>query len=162
MSPSRRRGLSRSDLAWLAGQGLLFLLAFIVVPSFDGGPGRIRLPGSRPVGTAIFGLGVVLGLASFRALGRQLVPQPTPINDGELVERGPYGVVRHPIYTAVLLLIVGGLARTPSATGAAVGLASAVFFDRKSAHEEGLLVASYPGYPDYARRVPWKLLPGVR
>ena len=158
----RLRQLSGTDLAWLSGQGVLFLLAFVLVPRADGGPGRVEVPGSRAAGTTVFALGALLGLASFVALGRQLVPQPTPIEYGELVDRGPYGVVRHPIYTAVLLMIVGGLARTPSATGAAVALASAAFFDRKSAHEERLLEATYPQYGDYAERVRWKLLPGVR
>ncbi len=158
--PSRRP--SPTDLAWLAGQGVLFLLAFVVLPRADGGPGRVDVPGSRVVGTAVFGLGVLLALVSFGFLGRQLVPQPTPVPDGRLVDRGPYGLVRHPIYTAVLLLIVGGLSRTPSAAGALLTLASALFFDRKSAHEERLLTAAYPGYADYCRRVPWKLLPGVR
>lgn len=163
VQPVRRlRQLSGSDLAWLAGQGVLFLLAFVLVPRADGGPGRVQVAGSRAAGTTVFGLGVALGLASFVALGRQLVPQPTPIEDGELVDRGPYGVVRHPIYTAVLLMIVGGLARTPSATGVAVALASAAFFDRKSAHEERLLATAYPDYAGYRARVRWKLLPGVR
>ena len=158
----RLRQLSGTDLAWLGGQGVLFLLAFVLVPRADGGPGRVDVPGSRAAGTTVFVLGAVLGLASFVALGRQLVPQPTPIEGGELVDRGPYGVVRHPIYTAVLLMIVGGLSRTPSATGADVAIASAAFFDRKSAHEERLLVAAYPQYGDYAERVRWKLLPGMR
>lgn len=138
------------------------MLAFIVVPSADGGPGRVEIEGSRPVGTAVVIAGVGVLAAAFLGLGRQLVPQPTPVEGGQLVDRGLYGVVRHPIYTGVLLLIVGGLARTPSLTGLAVALASFAFFDAKSAHEERLLVATYEGYEAYRGRVRWKLIPFVR
>lgn len=159
MNPLR---MSRTDLAWLAGQGVVFVLAFVVVPRWDGGPGRVELPASAEVGNVLLGAGLALGLVSFAYLGRQLVPQPTPIEGGALIDRGPYGVVRHPIYTAVMLLILGALIRTPSATGAVVAVAAAVFFDRKSAHEERLLAATYDDYAEYVNRVRWKLWPGVR
>lgn len=154
--------LSASDIAWLAGQAVLFIVAFVLLPTADGGPGRLQVPWSRPVGTVVFGVGVVVGLIAMIRLGRQLVAQPTPIQDGRLVTSGLYGVVRHPIYTAVLLLITGSLLRTPSWSGLAVIAISWVFFDRKSAHEERLLARTYPDYAEYQRQVPSKLIPGIR
>lgn len=100
-------------------------------------------------------------MAAMVRLGRQLVPQPSPIADGELVTHGLYGIVRHPIYTAVLLLITGALLRTPSLTGGVVLVAAVVFFDRKAAYEERLLTATYPDYAAYREAVPHRLLPGV-
>ncbi|CAN5884605.1 isoprenylcysteine carboxylmethyltransferase family protein [soil metagenome] len=154
--------MRRADVAWLAGQGVLFVLAFIVVPRTEGWFGRIDAPGMRPIGWAIFALGALIGIAAMVRLGRQLVPQPSPVRDGLLIDSGLYGVVRHPIYAAVLLLISGSVIRVLSVAGVLVIVASAVFFDRKSAYEERLLAAAYPGYDDYRHRVPWKLLPGVR
>jgi protein-S-isoprenylcysteine O-methyltransferase Ste14 len=154
-------GMRRADVLWLAGQGVLFVLAFIVVPSTGGWFGRFDVPGARPVGWAIFGLGAVIGLAAMLRLGRQLAPQPSPVRDGTLIESGPYAVMRHPIYLGVLLLISGSVIRVPSVAGLLVIVVSAVFFDRKSAYEETLLAVAYPGYEDYRERVRWKLLPGV-
>lgn len=156
------RRWSRSDVAWLTGQGVLFLLAFVVLPRRGGGPGAVQVRGARTIGTAVMVLGAVIGVVAMMRLGRNLVPQPTPVEDGTLVSTGLYGLVRHPIYTAVLLLIIGALLRTPSIAGLLVVIASVVFFDRKSAHEERLLAATYPGYEDYRRQVRFKLLPGVR
>ncbi|HSJ43826.1 MAG TPA: methyltransferase [Euzebyales bacterium] len=154
--------MRRADVLWLTGQGVLFVLAFIIVPRTDGWFGRFDLLGTDPVGWAIFGLGVVVGVVAVLQLGRQAVPQPSPVRDGTLIDTGLYAVVRHPIYTAVLLLIGGSVIRVLSVAGLLVIAVSAVFFDRKSAYEETLLAATYPGYADYRERVRWKLLPGVR
>jgi protein-S-isoprenylcysteine O-methyltransferase Ste14 len=152
----------RADVLWLAGQGVLFVLAFIVVPRTGGWFGRFDVAGARPLGWTIFGLGAFIGVVAMLRLRRQLVPQPSPIRDGTLIETGPYAVVRHPIYAAVLLLISGSVIRVLSVAGLLVIVVSAVFFDRKIAYEETLLAVTYPGYDAYRQRVRWKLLPGVR
>lgn len=154
--------MRRADVGWLAGQGVLFVLAFIVVPRADGWFGRLDVPGARPVGWAVFVLGAVVGVAAMLRLGHQLVPQPSPVRNGTLIDTGLYGVVRHPIYSGVLLMIAGSVIRVPSIAGVLVILGSVVFFDRKSAYEEGLLAATYATYATYRERVRWKLLPGVR
>lgn len=154
--------MRRADVLWLAGQGVLFVLAFIVVPRTGGWFGRLAVPGARPVGWAVFAAGAVVGIVAMLRLGRQLVPQPSPVRDGTLIDTGLYAVVRHPIYAAVLLLIAGSVIRVLSIAGLLVIVVSAMFFDRKSSYEEALLAAAYPGYDAYRERVRWKLVPGVR
>jgi protein-S-isoprenylcysteine O-methyltransferase Ste14 len=154
--------MRRADVLWLAGQGVLFVLAFIVVPRTNGWFGRFDVPWMRPIGWAVFGFGALVGVAAMLRLGRQLVPQPSPVRDGALVDTGLYAVVRHPIYSAVLLMVSGSVIRVLSVAGLLVIVAGAIFFDRKSAYEERLLTATYPGYEAYRRRVRWKLLPGIR
>lgn len=150
-----------ADVAWVSGQVVLFVVAFVVVPSSDGGPGRFDVPGARAVGWTLMAAGLALGVAAAVVLGRNLVPQPTPVEGSTLVDRGPYGWVRHPIYTAVALAAIGSMARTPSVTGLAAAIALVVFLDRKAAHEERLLTAAHPDYPDYAARVRGRLVPGI-
>jgi protein-S-isoprenylcysteine O-methyltransferase Ste14 len=154
--------MRRADALWLAGQGVLFVLAFIVVPRTDGWFGRVDLPAARPLGWAVFVAGGVIAICAMLQLGRQLVPQPSPVRDGRLIDTGLYGVVRHPIYSGVLLLIAGSVLRVPSLAGLLVVVASAVFFDRKSAYEEALLARAYAEYDTYRRRVRAKLVPGIR
>lgn len=154
--------MRRADVAFLAVQGVLFVLAFVVVPATGGGFGRIDVPGSRLIGWTVFGLGAVVGVLAAVRLGRQAVPQPSPVRDGQLIDTGPYAVVRHPIYTAVLLMIAGSVLRVPSLASLLVVAVSAVFFDRKITYEESLLADTYPAYKGYQRRVRWRLLPGVR
>lgn len=149
-------------MAWLSVQAGLFVLAFVVVPATNGGFGRVTVPASRLVGWTVFGLGAGIGMFAAVRLGRQTVPQPSPIRDGQLIDTGPYAVVRHPIYTAVLLMLAGSVLRVPSLAGLLVVAISAVFFDRKITYEESLLADAYEEYAAYRRRVRWRLLPGVR
>lgn len=147
---------------WLAGQAVLLVAAFVVVPATDGIVGRLMLAGTRPAGYVIAAIGAIIAVAAMLRLGRQLVPQPTPVAGGRLIESGLYGVVRHPIYLAVLLFVAGAVVRSLSLAGLTLLVVAFAFFDRKSAYEERLLTAKYPEYENYRTRVRWKLIPGLR
>ena len=105
----------------------------------------------------IAGFPLILGGVGFaiwagRTLGSALTPYPLPSEEATLVERGPYGIVRHPIYGAGLLVFLGyGFLASVPATAAVAPLA--VLWHFKAGVEERHLRARYPGYADYARRV---------
>jgi protein-S-isoprenylcysteine O-methyltransferase Ste14 len=112
----------------------------------------------RAIGIALAVLGATYFVASARALGRSLTPLPKPRRRAELVERGPYRLVRHPIYGAGMLTFLGyGLATSVPALALAVLLA--VLWLLKSAVEERWLEARFPAYPDYRRRTPRRFVP---
>ena len=67
-----------------------------------GGSGR-----GRVVGLLLFTAGVVGYRRAGRALGDSLSPLVTPRPGGELVTRGPYRYLRHPMYVAQALIAVG-------------------------------------------------------
>jgi protein-S-isoprenylcysteine O-methyltransferase Ste14 len=72
----------------------------------------------------------------------------------ELIERGPYRYVRHPIYTGVILMVVGPvlLWATPAAVAMAVGVPLLLWL--KLSDEERLLTRHFPEeYPRYKSRV---------
>lgn len=107
---------------------------------------------------AVFG-GIVI-LLSARTLGKSLTPYPRPLDRGGITERGPYGVVRHPIYSGGVAFFVGfGLAFSPWAFMLAVVLA--IVWGLKASVEERFLVAHYPGYGDYCSRTRYRLVPFV-
>lgn len=72
----------------------------------------------------------------------------------ELVERGPYAYVRHPIYSGLLLMALGSAVISGRA-GAVVALAIFFFgFWLKAGQEERLLTEHFPDeYPKYKARV---------
>lgn len=111
------------------------------------------------LGTALFVVGIAIVGLSFWMLGRSLSPYPEPLAGGRLVDRGPYGLVRHPIYTGVIATFLGFSLRTGSwlALGASVVLVA--FFWLKTGREERALRAAYPEYEAYAQRVPRRLIP---
>jgi protein-S-isoprenylcysteine O-methyltransferase Ste14 len=145
--------------AWVVAQ--FALIAATVALGFV----RVEWPESldRPldwVGAVFAILGANLVYLSARALGRSLTPFPKPKASGELVTHGPYRLARHPIYGGGILFFMGwALFASPAAL---VGvLALAVLWDRKARFEERLLAERYPGYDDYRRRTPRRLVPFV-
>jgi len=95
-------------------------------------------------------------LAAARALGRQWALVARVIEGHELIRQGPYGVVRNPIYLAMLgMLVATGL--TVSHWQALAG-ATAVFMigtEIRIRSEEKLLQEAFgPQFADYAREVP--------
>jgi protein-S-isoprenylcysteine O-methyltransferase Ste14 len=59
------------------------------------------------VGDVLCVLGLLLALWARVTLGRNWSPSVTFKKGHELIRTGPYALVRHPIYTAVLLMIIG-------------------------------------------------------
>jgi len=78
-----------------------------------------------------------------------------------VVTTGPYKYVRHPIYASGLLSYIG----TPLLLGSWYGLAivpvMSVLLALRALMEERMLKAELDGYPEYAARVPYRLLPMV-
>jgi protein-S-isoprenylcysteine O-methyltransferase Ste14 len=109
---------------------------------------------------------VVLGLAfavwARVHLGRNWSGTVTVKENHELIRTGPYGLVRHPIYTGLLFATLG----TAVAFGEWRGLLAfgflAVAFLFKLRREEGFMTESFPDdYPRYRAEVP-ALIPFVR
>jgi protein-S-isoprenylcysteine O-methyltransferase Ste14 len=72
----------------------------------------------------------------------------------ELVVRGPYGYVRHPIYTGILLLVLGTAASAGRLSGFVAFLVMLAGFWFKLKQEEALLCRHFPdSYPAYRARV---------
>jgi protein-S-isoprenylcysteine O-methyltransferase Ste14 len=102
-------------------------------------------------------IGLVICLASFIALGGSF---GFAAADRGLVERGPYSVVRHPIYASYFFLQIGYLLQSLSVRNAlVVGFICGCNIGR-AVVEERLLVSS-GRYGAYRTRVAWRLLPGV-
>jgi protein-S-isoprenylcysteine O-methyltransferase Ste14 len=145
--------------AWVLAQ--LVLLAAVAVVAAVAPDWETAQTLRRFVGVVIAAVGVAVGLSAARALGTALTVFPAPRPNTPLSTRGPYRVVRHPMYTALLLVALG--ATTAGSPWALVPTAAlAVLLDRKAGHEEDLLAQAHPDYAALTRRVRWRFLPGVR
>jgi protein-S-isoprenylcysteine O-methyltransferase Ste14 len=77
----------------------------------------------------------------------------------ELVTGGPYGLVRHPLYVAEALTVLGVVLAHWSLAAVLVGAAQFALQFRRIQHEERVLRGAFPDYDAYARTVPM-LWPG--
>ena len=139
-------------LGWLfVAAQVVLLVTLVMLPGGSAWPTPGWIQG---VGWAISLFGALLAVVASRRLGAALTPTPVPTERGELTTAGLYAVVRHPIYTGVLLLVLGIVVRSGSTSVFAVGAVTVVFFAVKARWEEGQLLARYPAYQSYAASVP--------
>lgn len=79
----------------------------------------------------------------------------------QLIDSGPYGWVRHPMYAGMLIMYLG----QPLALGSWVAylpfLLVPPLLVLRIRNEEKVLRRDLQGYIDYCQRVKWRLLPGV-
>ena len=79
----------------------------------------------------------------------------------QVITTGPYSIVRHPMYTAVIVLVFA----VPIALGSRYGLVPAVcltvIFVVRTVLEDRSLHHELTGYPEYARQTRFRLIPGI-
>jgi protein-S-isoprenylcysteine O-methyltransferase Ste14 len=106
------------------------------------------------VGVILFVAGLLLRWWAIVTLGRFFTVDVTIEKDHELIERGPFRLVRHPSYTGVLLAFVG-FALTLRNWAALLIILVPIFaaFIRRMNVEEGALSRALGSrYADYMRR----------
>ena len=136
---------------WVLGQALLMGAAAILGAFYPGDP---RLPGWWSVsGQALLAGSGLCGFFGLMALGRNLTPFPKPAAGAQFVQRGIYGLIRHPLYTAVFCAAAGWSLWRQSWPALAAALALGVFFDAKARREERWLRERFSDYAGYAQRV---------
>ncbi|CDO69852.1 hypothetical protein BN946_scf184884.g11 [Trametes cinnabarina] len=69
----------------------------------------VRLTSTFLVGAVLCAIGGVVRILCYRALGRHFTFELSLRKDHKLVTDGPYSVVRHPSYTALIMVTVGTL-----------------------------------------------------
>jgi protein-S-isoprenylcysteine O-methyltransferase Ste14 len=104
--------------------------------------------------------GVSLSLAGVLRLGPNLTPLPYPKDESTLVQNGPYGIVRHPIYAGFVLAGFGWGLIVHGWLTLLYSVILFAFFDVKSRKEELWLKEKFRDYPQFQKRVR-KLVPWI-
>ena len=79
-----------------------------------------------------------------------------------VVTTGPYAYVRHPGYLGgILIMVASGAALGSWLAAVLLVVPSLPFLLHRAVTEDRVLIAELPGYRHYARRVRWRLLPGI-
>jgi protein-S-isoprenylcysteine O-methyltransferase Ste14 len=104
---------------------------------------------------SIVGLSIVI--AGKVTLGRSF--GIVPANRG-IVARGPYLIVRHPIYIGYLVTHLAFLAAHPTRVNIAIAIAADTALVLRALFEERVLVRD-EAYRAYCGRVGWHFVPGI-
>ena len=152
---------SEGTQKWVVAlSGLMFIAAFII-PALDF---RFSLS-SVPLWCVILSAVVfLLGYAMFAEVMREnaYLSRTVEVQDGQkVVSTGLYGIIRHPMYTATLLMFIP----MPLILGSFWGLipiaAYPVIIIVRIINEEKVLTAGLEGYAEYKTKVRYRLIPFV-
>jgi len=105
------------------------------------------------IGMALCAAGVAFAIWARRTLGANWSANPSIKEGHELIQCGPYRLARHPIYTGLLVAVLGTQLGGGRVRELVILVGSLVVAAKKIQVEEGLMVRQFPeAYPQYRNR----------
>lgn len=148
----------RTQQGVVAASSVLFVIAFVAA-GLDFRFGWTRVPGWLVWAAAI------LQLASYGLYAEVLrenayLSRTVEVQENQkVIDTGLYGIVRHPMYSATILLCLAIPLVLDSWICFALMLLYPAIIVRRIRGEEEILEAGLAGYTDYKKRVRWRLIP---
>ena len=137
---------------FLGPRGIAAIALVVLLRGFRGGSLEVHSLVVGLVGAVLFAAGIALAVWARVILGRNWGMPMTQRAEPELVTAGPYALIRHPIYSGILLGMVGTSLAT-NLIGLGITLILGIFFAYSSTVEERNLTATFPAaYPEYRKR----------
>lgn len=151
----------RRTQRWLQALSIPVYLAIFVLPALDH-----RFGWSSPPAWLVVAADAVM-LASYAAVGwvfrtNRFAGRTLRVDQGQqVIEDGPYRVVRHPMYLGVLVMMGVTPLALGSTWGVLLALPMALLLIYRIVDEERMLRQELFGYDAYARRTRYRLIPGA-
>ena len=131
--------------------GVILVILLLLHNKAFKGHTDISNPWLQGIGLAVFLLGLALAIWARVYLGRNWGMPMSQKADPELVTTGPYKSIRHPIYSGIILAMIGTTIAVSLYWLVAVVLIGA-YFVYSATMEERFMVGRFPdSYPEYKR-----------
>ena len=106
---------------------------------------------ASPYAIALQVMAVALSVWARRSFPKGTFRVAATPGGSSIIRRGPYRVIRHPMYAAVLLFIWTGVMSHPSLVTVALGATVTLVVAGRVVAEERVLRTRYSDYADYVR-----------
>ena len=152
---------TQKDQVWVVAlSGVLFIAAFLAA-GFDFRFGWTRVPGWLVWAAAVVQLAAYGLYAEVMRENAYLSRTVEVQAEQTVIDTGLYGIIRHPMYTATILMCLA----IPLVLGSWISfvllLLYPVIIIRRIHGEEAVLEAGLPGYTAYKAKVRWRLIPYI-
>ncbi|GAP13300.1 putative protein-S-isoprenylcysteine methyltransferase [Longilinea arvoryzae] len=146
---------------WVIGVSGIVLTLLFVLPGLD----RRFAWSQVPFWLALLGLALAIagyGLYFWVIQANRFASRVIEVSAGQkVIDSGPYAWVRHPMYLAILIFLIGTSFALASYWTLVPSLAMAPVLAVRAFDEEKTLRNELPGYVEYTQKVRWRLFPGV-
>jgi protein-S-isoprenylcysteine O-methyltransferase Ste14 len=140
--------------------GLMFLIGFIIA-GLDYRFGWLKIPNFITyIGTALFLLSYLMYafvLKQNAYLSRTIKVQ----ENQKVVDTGLYGIVRHPMYTATIVLFLSMPLILGSLISFFIFLIYPILIGIRAVNEEKFLLKELDGYEEYMKKVKYRIIPFI-
>ena len=140
--------------------GLMFVTGFVLA-GLDFRFGWVRVPFGVSIGAAVVFL---LGYGMYAEVMRENVYLSRTVEiqqDQKVIDTGLYGVVRHPMYTATILMFISAPLVLGSVIAFLIFLVYPAIIVMRIGSEEKVLTEGLRGYSEYRQKVKYRLIPFV-
>jgi protein-S-isoprenylcysteine O-methyltransferase Ste14 len=132
--------------------GVSVVAVFVVSDAFRAGGLAVHDVIVAAIGAALFAAGLALAVWARLHLGRNWGMPMTRRAEPELVTSGPYRFIRHPIYTGLLIAMLGSVLVNNLLGLIVVAVLVAYFYYCGTVEERNLAAAFPSAYPEYRGR----------
>jgi protein-S-isoprenylcysteine O-methyltransferase Ste14 len=159
-----RPGKGEQD-KWSLKAMILFFFLHLAIAGLD----ARRHHGTPPLTIELQVLGLILYATGFGIVLWAMLANPffssavrIQTDRGQyVITSGPYQFVRHPGYTGGFLFLLSSGLALGSCFAVLPMFAVMPFLFRRTLLEDRMLQRELPGYTDYVRKVPYRLIPGI-
>jgi protein-S-isoprenylcysteine O-methyltransferase Ste14 len=142
----------------------VLLIGMLILAGLDAG--RFRWAPAPPVLQGLGWLGVAFAgfMIWWTVSVNTFLSRTVRIQDDRgqrVIDTGPYSWVRHPMYLGIIILMVSIPLLLGSLWALIPGAMIGILFIVRTALEDRTLQQELPGYPEYARRVRYRLFPWI-